>query len=480
MLYLYPDMSRECPIDALPDLLFSAACEVRQLEEDVPAECLLMDVVAACAVLVQRLYDVQGLDDRTMPTTVFMLALAPSGRGKGTSYREFFKPLIEHNRRAGLAVGKIRARKRSHEKAGFLVDGPEFREPDGRMLTMISYRALMECLDGEARSVSINDEDGGSFLESDLFIRMGASLTKLHSGFDLDHVVKGVDLTAIDGRCSLGIRLQGEVFYPVMKRTNNKSFHQGIWGRAVVACHDPKRFGPCRINMPASWPGGGMEELHGRLKDLMDNADKKQARGELAREKVVLGDEAKAFMVELKFRLKGWRETCYGEQIEPAVNRAWENTLRIAAVFQIVCGEGAEISLEMVQRAWAIVQWSLTQHQMIFVEALKPEPNSLVARADGPFTKSWPAKIKVPKPPKPPRPIQDAQWLLECFAKVSGERGQALLADVIMLAELRGPRLNTALAWLKVNQAVEIVGKGAVIRIPSTASNGPYALPRWG
>lgn len=482
MLYPYPDMSRECPIDALPDLLFSAACKVRQLEEDVPVECLLMDAVAACAVPVQRLYDVQGLDDRTMPTTVFMLALAPSGRGKGTSYCEFFKPLIEHNRRAGLAAGKIRARKRSHEKAGFQVDGPEFREPDGRMLTMISYRALMECLDGEARSVSINDEDGGSFLESDLFIRMGGSLTKLHSGFDLDHVVKGVDLTAIDGRCSLGIRLQGEVFYPEMKRTNNKSFHQGIWGRAVVACHDPKRFGHCRIHMPASWPGGGMEELHGLLKDLMEKADKKQARGELVREKIVLGDEARAFMVELKFRLKRWRETCYDEQIEPAVNRAWENTLRIAAVFQIVCGEGMEISLEMVQRAWAIVQWSLTQHQMIFVEAPKLEPKSLAARADGPFTKPWPAKTKVPKHPKPPRPIQDAQWLLECFAKVGGGRGQALLADVLMLAGLRGPRLGTALAWLKLDQAIEIVGKGetAMMRIPATVDAPLRALPRFG
>lgn len=475
MLYPCPDMSRECPIDALPDLLLSAACEVRQLEEDVPAECLLMDAVAACGMPVQRLYNVEGLDDRIMPTSIFMLTLAPSGRGKGTSYREFFKPLIEHNRRAGLAARKIRARMRSFEKAGLPVDGPEFRQPDGRMLTMMSYRALMEGLDGEARSVSINDEDGGSFLESDLFTKMGGSLTKLYSGHDLDHVVKGADLTAVDGRCSLGIRLQGDVFYPEMKRTNNKSFDQGIWGRAVVACHDPRRFGSCRIHMPASWPGGGLKALHRRLKDLMDGADKKQARGELVRDKIVLGEKARAFMAQLKFRLKGWRENCYDVKIEPAVNRAWENTLRIAAVFQVVCGEGTEISLEMVQRAWAIVQWSLTQHQMIFVEALKPEPKPLMVRADGPFIKPWPAKIKVPKPPKLPRPIQDAKWLLECFGLVSGGRSQALLADVVKLAGLRGPRLETALAWLKLNQAIEIVGRGetAVIRIPAKA---PTAL----
>jgi hypothetical protein len=467
MLDPFSHLSRVCPINALPDLLYSAACEVRRLEDDVPAECLLMDAIAACVVPVQRLYDVVGLDYRHMPTTIFMLTLAPSGRGKGTSYREFFKPLIEHNRQAGLVARKIRASKRSVEKAGSFVDGPEFQEPDGRMLTMISYRALLECLDGRARSVCVNDEDGGSFLESDLFVRMGGSLTKLHSGFDLDHVVKGVDLAAIDGRCSLGVRLQGEVFYPEMKRTNNKSFHQGIWGRAIVACHDPKRFGACDINMPPSWPGGGLNKFHHRLQDLMDEADKKQATGELIRDKIVLGDEARAFMAELKFRLKGWRETCYDEQIEPAVNRAWENTLRLAAVFQVVCGEGTEISPELVQRAWAIVQWSLTQHQMIFVEAARRESTS--SRKEGAFSKPWPTRIKIPKPPKLPRPIQDARWVLECFATVRGTLGHALLIDVIRLAGLRGPRLETALAWLKVNQVVEIVGKreSSLMRIPS-------------
>ncbi|HEL3747831.1 TPA: hypothetical protein UMV35_000062 [Stenotrophomonas maltophilia] len=78
--------------------------------------------------------------------------------------------------------------------------------------------------------------------------------------------------------------------------------------------------------------------------------------------------------------------------------------------------------------------------------------------------------------PKPPRPIQDAQWLLECFAKVRGTRGDALLADVIMLAGLRGPRLETALAWLKLDQAIEIVGRGgtAMMRIPVTAANSSF------
>lgn len=477
MLYPMPDLSRECPIDALPDLLYSAACEVRQLEDDVPAECMLTDAIAVCVVPVQRLYDVQGLDRRTMPTTVNTLALVPSGMGKGTSYREFFKTLMEHNERARIVAREIRSRKRQLKKTSVPTDGPEFREPDGRNVASISYRALMDCLDGVARSVSINYEDGFSFLKSDLFTEHGDKLTQIYSGSpDLDYLVKDVDLSAIRGRCSIGIRVQSKLFYPEMKRTNYKSYDQGVWGRSVVACYDPKRFGtPKKVYMPPKSVGGGLAELHRRLERLMKAADEKHVEGELVRDFLVLSDQARAFMHELKFRLKGWRETFYAE-IEPAAARAWENTLRIAAVFQVVCEGGGEISLEMVRRAWTIVQWSLTQQQLIFVEAIKPEPKLPVARATGPFT----AKFKLPKQP---RPIEDARWLLECFGVASGWRGMPLVSEVATLAGMRGPRLETALAWLQINQAIEIVGRGedARMRHPTMASPNPqHALPGCG
>lgn len=479
MLYPIPDFSRECPIDALPDLLYSAACEVRRLEDDVPAECLLTDAIAASVTAVQRLYDVQGLDRRTMPTTVNTLALVPSGVGKGTSYREFFEPLLEHSVRAQAAANEVRKMKRLCKKAGKPTDGPEFHEPDGRLLSSVSCVALMECLDGTGRSMSINHEDGLGLLKSHLVAEHADKITQAYSGLPLTHKVKGVDLITDSARCSFGLRMQGKLFFPEIKRTKYVSVYQGVWARCLVAIYDPERFGTCTMHMPARWPGGGLEELHRRLKRIMQEADKKQAAGELVRETVVLSDEARSFMHELKFRLKSWRKTYYVE-IDAAAARAWENTLRIAAVFHVVCGDGKEISLEMVQRSWAIVQWSLVQYQMIFVESLEPEPKKSAAHPSGPFTKPWPAKLKAPKPP---RPIQDAKWLLDCLYAISGGRGQALVSEVATLAGLRGPRLETALAWLKVNQAVEIVGRGesAVMRIPATVADPPLrAFPSFG
>lgn len=478
MFYPIPCLSGECPIDALPDLLLSAACEIRQLEEDVPAECLLTDAIAACVVPVQRLYDVQGLDPRRMPTTVNTLALAPSACGKGTSFQAFFEPLIDHNRQATMVAQEIRASKRRLKKAGLPIDGPEFREPDGRLLTTVSYRALAECLQGSARAVSINHEDGFSVLQSDLFTKHGEVITQAYSGLDLPYDVKGVDLLAMYPRCAFGIRLQGELFDSEMKRTRYRSLSQGIWGRSVVACFDPKRFGTRHVEMPADWPGGGLAVLHERLMRLMQSADEKHAEGGLIRDKVILGDDAKAFMHELKFRLKGWRVTCYAD-IDAAAGRAWENTLRIAAIFQVVCEGNREISLHMVQRAWVIVEWSLTQHQMIFADALKAFKHASKALAVGqprPLANPWSTSIKIPKPPKLPRPIQDAKWLLKCLETASQGQGQAMLEDVVALSGLRGARLETALAWLKHHRAVAVVGRGdgAVMRVPA---NGTQRLP---
>lgn len=470
MLYPTPDLSRECPIDALPPLLFSAACEVRQLEDDVPAECLLTDAIGACVAAVQRVYDAQGLDHRTMPTTVNTLALASSGIGKGTSYKEFFKFLIDHNQDAQRATREIRAQKRLAKKAGLPTYGPDFREPDGRNLANIGYRALIDCLDGVARSVSINHEDGSSFLDSDLFTDYADKITQLYSGCpDLDYMVKDVDLIAVRARGSLGIRIQGELFYLKMKQTKNKSFHLGLWGRSIVACHDPKQFQTAKVFMPAKSPGGGLAALNLRLNNLMAEAEKRHGQGELVRDVILLGEEAKAFMHELKFRIKQWRGTYYSE-IDPAAARAWENTLRLAAVFTVVCEGDRHISLEMAQRAWVIVQWSLTQHQMIFIEAMKSEPKSPAVRAAGTFAKPWPGK---PKMPKLPRPIQDAQWVLECVIAASNGRRGALMTEVAALAGLRGARLQTAVAWLKLNQAMEIVRttEGSLICIPVILSH---------
>lgn len=83
-----------------------------------------------------------------------------------------------------------------------------------------------------------------------------------------------------------------------------------------------------------------------------------------------LSQEASAFMAELRAKLRQWSNGSYTE-IREAAGRAWENTLRVAVVLHVFCRQVGHVSLDMVLRAWAIIEWSLSQHLLVFVESLR-------------------------------------------------------------------------------------------------------------
>ncbi|MUV13358.1 DUF3987 domain-containing protein [Noviluteimonas gilva] len=443
---MYPRQYFACPIEALPDLLYSAAYDVRTLEDDVPAECLLTDAIAACAAAVHRCHDVRGLDARTMPSTVNTLALVPSGLGKGTSFSCFFQAFNAHateNHLQAIEAQDGQVQEKGKGKA---------REQDGLILQEVSYRALMECLHGINRNTTIQHEDGSSFLESDLVRKYIDKLTQTWSGNPpLKHKVYRTDLIAVGGRCSFGFRIQPKLYYPVLKKTSNASFHQGLWPRAIAACYDPERFQTPITYMPVPRSTGGMADLTARLEELLAQADERHAAGLTDRMIVVLGKEAATFMHELKFRMKQWRHTEYAD-IDEAAARAWENTLRVAAVFHIVCVGKGEISLEMVERAWIIVEWSLTQHRLIFVEANRPPPKPVLVRL-----------MKAPKPPEHQQRLNaDMQFMLDaiCARAAYYQRERVLVGEVMLLSGFHQTRFLKTLGWLITGGYVEMEGNG--------------------
>lgn len=136
-MYPFPRTFPSCPIEALPELLYNAACEVAKLGAGVPAEIMLPDAIAACSAAVHGHYDVVGLDGRSMPMSINTLSLAPSGAGKGTSFAAFFK--------AFFASGTDQRHADTGEEA-------EGQPSDSLPLQEVSYRALMEQLNGDNRS----------------------------------------------------------------------------------------------------------------------------------------------------------------------------------------------------------------------------------------------------------------------------------------------------------------------------------------
>lgn len=383
----------------------------------------MTDAIGAGAGTVHMTYDVAGPDGRQMPCTINTVAVCGSGVGKGTSYIGFFKPFYDFEAE----------------------HGSEDQECE-LLLQECSFRALAGALHGNGRNLSIQEEDGQGFLHSDLIKKHPDKLTQGWSGNPpIKYKVHRVSLSAREARCAFGMRIQPEIFYPFLIKTKLATVVQGLWPRAIAACYDPDNFHEPAVSLVPRAGGADLENFHKTVSSLLTRAEERARSGQLTREVLKLDKDATAFMLELKDRLRRWKKTEYAD-VHRAANRASENTLRLAAVFQVMCEGGGPIRVEMVYRAWEIIQWSLSQHRKIFVQAIAMEVN----------------KSKAPKParqiarPKKSRPAQHAQTLKDRIGEVSWKEGSDWVSveKVELLSGLSPRALSTAWARLRFDGEV--------------------------
>jgi len=452
----YPILRPICPIDALPDLLKNAVLHA-VLNKGIPAAIALTDAIAAAAAVVHCGYDCVTPEGDTMPCTINTILCAPTAAGKGRSYRLFLGLFIEATKRRIASMGDENSTK-SAEK----------RPKVPRVETMFgdtSYYALLCALDGTGMNASIQREDSASLLETDLFKKRLDTLTQLWSGDPpLDHLVRGKQLVAADARCCVGIRIQPDIMDDYIRRHGPLSYKLGFWPRSIAGCHDPDRLPFNETYLVRPNAQASAELFLARLCSLTLLINKHNQSGFAGRILVELDTEVKAFMLELGYRIKQWINPYYAD-IREAAGRAWENTLRLAVVMHVICiGEG-KVSRDYVECAWAIVEWSLSQHRLIFIESPRIHATG-TTMASAPQTR--PIQVVQPQAPKPRRPLQDAQWLLTCLSKLWAPSRSVTVRELNQFAALSQKRLKSALAWLELERMVQLIENGTETYIVPT------------
>jgi hypothetical protein len=105
----------------------------------------------------------------------------------------------------------------------------------------------------------------------------------------------------------------------------------------------------------------------------------------------------------------------------------------------------------MVERAWEIVEWSLTQHRLILAEVNQPKAKNVQA-----------IPLKAARS-KAPRPNQSAQSLKACIEEVCRHRNEQWvpISDIEALTDLQPMKLGKAWAWLKFKNEILFCGTGA-------------------
>lgn len=434
-----------CPLDALPDLLYSAACEIGQLTE-APAEVLLTDAIAAASLAVCLRHDVRGFDGRTMPTSIFTAALARSGIGKGQSMAQFFKFFNEDTK------SKLRQE---------LATGEPAQTDEELILEEVTLPALMDRLHGTGKSCSIQLEEGERFIQT--MLKMGNILTQLWSGDPpVKRRTKGRNRIAMDAHLCIGFRIQPQLFYQDLLKDGGRTYEQGLWARFLLACHDKERFPTPQPPLTLRDSGADHNDrLQAALKELINLAQ--QCLGDSPRVAVELSKDAAVRMRMLKEQIKHFCPAHY-KAIGPSVSRAWENTLRLAAVFHVVCGEAGQISLEMVERAWTIVDWSLTQHYMVFVQAVRSIPAQKAASVDS------------ARAPRKATRAEDARRVLESVwnARRLRSSDESFFDEVERVADLAPLRFLRAMDWLVRRKQVEVHGEGQLRRVRSLVARPTY------
>lgn len=106
--------------------------------------------------------------------------------------------------------------------------------------------------------------------------------------------------------------------------------------------------------------------------------------------------------------------------------------------------------MDIVERAWAIIEWSLSQHHLIFVESIKPTSNQ------APLAHLTQSKI-----PAHQRKLNaDMQHALDAIGARAHYHagGRVPVSEIEVLTGFARVRFNKALTWL--------VSLGMVVREP--------------
>lgn len=385
-LMFQPDSLRP-PMSALPSPLFEVARYAHEVE-GAPAGIAILDVIATASAVIQCHFDLQTRYGR-MPLSINTLAFARTGGGKGNSFRYIVEPVMALE---------------------LLSPSPAGSGPNPLFTEGLTEAALMQRLFGVGRCVSVQLEDAGDFIE-DFLMKTPQTVNKIWSG----RATQGKETRhcpgqAKESRGNFGMRTQPLSFDPLLDLRHNRAVTTGLWPRCLVAYvrddeEQPKQAAAKREQYKDPMPGylDTLRSLHenampvevkapaiddhATLSPAMRRASAdvgsflrelgiqppaqpvltKTPEPPYRRRPVQLSAEATDWVDGLSAWLRGAGGAEYTD-VRDAASRAGENTERLATIFHIVSGASGDVAREMVERAWGIVRWSLTQHRIAFVE----------------------------------------------------------------------------------------------------------------
>lgn len=417
--------------------------------QGIPPTIATLDAIGAVSAIIQTHFDCMAYaDSLPIPTSINTLCLAPSGSGKGRSFKLFYQYFINSKK-----IFNDQAAQYDHG------DDTSPSMPDrviGRgMFSKITHFQLMEALHGIGNSLTLQYEEATWFLRSDLYKNNADVLTQAWSGDPpLEYNSKVRKMLAVDARINIGLRIQPDLWRKHVRSKGLEYYALGFWPRFLIGIHQPgldAGLDALRNDIvPKTTSASG---YHARMEDLAQWIDATRSEG-LTRIVYELTPEAQVLMRDLQHKTRQGEMSEF-TGISESVARAWETTLRLAVVFHIFCVQHGKVDVEMVTRAWHFVCWSLTQHHTLFSSG-EPQFRASDGRA-APFAgvgmQRNDRKMTVSKKS---RLIADAEHILRLFRQQPFQSPLMATSNLLLSSNLPEKRVRVALEMLQAQGRISI------------------------
>jgi len=407
---LMPIVPAPYPLDAFLTVVRETGYElVRNVQ--APDAMVGMALINAVSMACQSLIDVKLPTGQIRPVSQNLLIVAESGERKSTVASLLLAPFREADTKSitshgcktmeyqaelhaweaknkGLlrAISKASCKGEDTSKLEMeLVEHSKLLPTKPRLRYFlrqdITGKAIMEALQGSDESIAITTDEGHVLFQSFAMAQVGL-LNRLWDSpevLPLDRAGKD-PILAMNPRVSVSIMTQKAPLQAYMEKRGSVAKGSGHWARYLVGW--PASTQGFRWVNPNEQQWEHLPNFHARISELLRKHQAMIESGMITRELIEFSDDAKARWFALASETEVLlREGQYLSDINDFASKVMEILARLAAALHYFGGEGGRITLDTLERSFAIINWHVGAYKTLFSPQFVVPQDQLDAQA---------------------------------------------------------------------------------------------------
>lgn len=245
----------------------------------------------------------------------------------------------------------------------------------------ITAKAIMEALQGDGESIAITTDEGHMLFQSSAMSHLGL-LNRLWDSpevLPLDRAGKE-QILAMNPRVSVSIMTQKAPLQAYLEKRGSVAKGSGHWARYLIGW--PASTQGYRWVNPSEQLWEHLPIFHARISELLVKHLTMIESGKVERELIEFSDDAKTRWFALAAETERMlREGEYLSDINDFASKVMEILARLAAAMHYFGGEGGKITLDTLERAFAIIRWHVEEYKHLFSPQFVVPQDQIDARA---------------------------------------------------------------------------------------------------